>query len=149
LTPAAHADSHTQTDDTTTSTVNVDIQTAFPSTMMTNAGVQTARIPEQKMAEVQTEPLDDDQSRLSKGIKNVTKTSPTIVVDPQLESQASRSALLHDELVETPERKITPTPPLLVPEPSRRFDWAEDAESLPIVPQLPPRDLSVLCSNIP
>jgi hypothetical protein len=115
--------------------------------MVANAGVQTAHMPEQKMAEVQTEPLDNDQPRLSKGIKTLTKTSPTIVVDPQLESQASRSALLHDELAEPPEQKTTLTPPP-TPEPTPRFDWADDAESIPIVYK-PPRDLSALRPSTP
>jgi hypothetical protein len=98
---------------------------------------------------MQTEPPDDDWPRSSKGIETSMKSNPTIVANPQPEPQGSRSALLHDELVETPERKITPAPPL-VPEPSRHFDWAEDAESLPIAFQSPPpRDLSVLRSDTP
>jgi hypothetical protein len=74
--------------------------------------------------------------------------NPTIIVEPQPELQGSRSALLHDELAESPEQKTTLTPPP-IPEPTPRFDWADDAESIPIMSKPPPRDFSVLRSNTP
>jgi flagellar biosynthesis/type III secretory pathway protein FliH len=137
------ANADTQTD--TVTTVVVDIQTPAATTTV-DADTQMTLCPGQRAAATQTKPPDEEQPHTSKNIEASTSSNPTIIPDPQ----GSRSALLHDELVETPERKITPAPPL-VPEPSRCFDWAEEAESLPIISQLPPppRDLSALHSNIP
>jgi hypothetical protein len=147
------ANADTQTDTVTTvvvdiqtpaatTTADADTQTTTTSPTFVDADTQTTLCPGQRAAATQTKPPDEEQPHTSKNIEASTSSNP----DPQ----GSRSALLHDELVETPERKITPAPPL-VPEPSRCFDWAEEAESLPIISQLPPppRDLSALRSNIP
>jgi hypothetical protein len=109
-------------------------------------GVQADYAPEQKVAIVQTEPLNDEHSCTSEddGI--------SINVVSQSELQGSRSALLHDEMFELPPVDSVVTQPsstLTTILPSVHFDWAEDAELLPIASKLQPRDLSVLRSNIP
>jgi hypothetical protein len=122
------------------------------TSLTANIKTQTMHCPGQKEMATQTEPLDDNHPHSLEGIQISTKpqVSPTIVIDPQPEPQVPRSALLHDELVKTPERQATPTPPPML-QPTPRFDWAEDAGSLPIASLSPPlpRDISVLCSNAP
>jgi hypothetical protein len=115
---------------------NADTQTTTARPIFINTNAQMTLCPRQRMAVMQTVPPDEEQLHTSKNIKVSTSSNPTIVPDPQPEPQCFHSALLHDELVKTPEQKITPTPQL-VPEPSQHFDWAEDAKSLPIISQLP------------
>ena len=67
-------------------------------------------------------------------------TNPTIITDPQHEFQGSRSSLLHDEMLESPPMGpvvIQKSPMLTVIPPPIHFDWAEDAELIPIVHKPP------------
>ena len=76
----------------------------------------------------QMEPLDDEHPRL-------TDPSPPVTASLQPESQSSRSALLHDETPEPPltDLVVTQVPAMLTTiQPPTRFDWAEDAESIPL-----------------
>ena len=119
---------------TTSPTINIETQTTNISPVVIEASTQTMHCPRQKETATQTEPLDNDHFHLSEGIKILMKpwVSPTIIEDPQPEPQVSCSALLHDELVKTLEQQ--PMPP--VQEPSPHFNWAKDAESLPIASRL-------------
>ena len=103
-----------------------------------DAGTQMMHCPRQRAAAIQTEPLDDNQTHLLKGIKTSMEPSSTVIADPQLKLQASCSALLHDDSIEPPEGQLIPTPPSVL-NPTPHFDWAEDAELLPIVSQSPLR----------
>ena len=87
---------------TTAPTINIETQTTNISPVVIDASTQTTHCPRQKETATHAEPLDDNHPHLSEGIKISTKpqVSPTIVMDPQPEPQVSRSALLHDELVE-------------------------------------------------
>lgn len=78
----------------------------------------------------QIQPLNDEHPHL-------TNPTPPVAVSLQPEFQSSCSALLHDEVFEPPEQQPTP-PPLLIPEPTMHFNWAEDAKSIPIVSKPPP-----------
>jgi hypothetical protein len=118
--PAAHTDSATQMDTITTTTIltiNVNTQITPTCLIVVDVGTQTMHHPRQRVAAMQKEPLDEEQPCTSKDIKVLMVLDPTIIADPKIVSQASHSALLHDELVKTLEQNITPAP-LLVPEPS-------------------------------